>query len=70
MHTILHKERETTCYRVVSPAQFREKVKPVSNGLANQTLYRLMPTRMEGSGHSCIHFWCPEMLLLLCGISV
>ena len=27
-----------------------------------QTLYRLVPppppSRTEGSGHSCIHFWC------------
>ena len=26
--------------------------------LASQTLYRLVLTRSEGSGHSCTHSWC------------
>ena len=26
--------------------------------LASQTLYRLELARLEGSGHSCTHFWC------------
>ena len=38
--------------------------------LASQTLYRLVPARSEGSGHSCIHFWCTWNALIRCGISV
>ena len=57
-----HRKRALKCFKVEAHALIGyfsvQSFDYGATSLASQTLYRLVPSRTEGSGNSCIHFWC------------